>query len=58
MASIAINKQCSKDKVGKVKDLSEHPFFVKQAKETVAFLKKNGSPSTTKKKCLLASLNL
>lgn len=49
MASVTINKQAAKDKVGKVKDLSKHPFFVKKAKEAVAFLKKNGVPSTTKK---------
>lgn len=49
MASIAVNKHRSKDKVGKVKDLSEHPFFVKKAKAAKAFLKKNGPPSTAKK---------
>lgn len=49
MASIALNKQRSKDKVGKVKDLSKHSFFVKKAKDAMAFLKKNGPPSTTKK---------
>ena len=49
MASIAVNKKRSKDKVGKVKDLSDHPFFVKKAKDAIVFLKKNGRPSTTKK---------
>jgi len=48
-SGIMIKKKSSKDKVGKVKDLSKHPFFVKKAEEAAAFPKKNGVPSTTKK---------
>jgi len=49
MKAVAIPKRKSKDKIGKVKDLSSHPFFVKKAKQTIAFLKKHGTPSTAKK---------
>lgn len=50
MATIAVNKKPQdKDKVGKVKDLSKHPFFIKKAKEAIAFLKKNGLPPTVEK---------
>jgi hypothetical protein len=38
-----------KDTVGKVKDLDNHPFFVKKAKAAEAFLKKHGLPNEFKK---------
>jgi hypothetical protein len=38
-----------KDTVGKVKDLGNHPFFVKKAKAAEAFLSKHGLPDEFKK---------
>jgi hypothetical protein len=51
MPTIAIKKngKATKDTVGKVKDLSAQPLFVKKAKEAKEFLKKHGLPSTHKK---------
>jgi hypothetical protein len=51
MPAIAIKKngKTTKDKIGKVKDLSTQPFFVKKANQAKAFVKKHGLPSTHKK---------
>jgi len=51
MPTIAIKRdgKATKDTVGKVKDLSTQPLFVKKASEAKAFLKKHGLPSTHKK---------
>lgn len=45
-AAVVIKKNAKpiKDSVGKVKDLSKEPFFVKKAEEAKAFLKKHGRP--------------
>jgi hypothetical protein len=47
--TIKRNGKATKDTVGKVKDLTTQPFFVKKANEAREFLKKNGLPSTHKK---------
>jgi len=51
MSTITIKKngKATNDTVGKVKDLSNEPFFVKKANEARAFLKKHGLPATHKK---------
>lgn len=47
--TIKRNGKATKDTVGKVRDLSKEPFFVKKANEAKAFLKKHGLPATHKK---------
>lgn len=54
MATITVKKDKKpagkvKDTVGKIKNLDDHPFFEKKAKEAKAFLQRHGLPESLTK---------